>query len=106
MHDRWAVAKSSVFLPIGNPVEMTTTQNDEAPLRWWEHRQVRLPFAPLLYELSGREYSFQSRTIKGAGSELLFPRLIVILHTTSAAILLRHRRRWGWKLASKACSCE
>ena len=89
---------SSIFSPIGIPVEMTITHNCEPPLRWREHRQVRLPFAPPLYKLSGHEYSLRSRTIKGAGSELLFPRLIVIVHMTSAPILLRHRRRRGWKL--------
>ena len=89
---------SSMFSPIGIPVDMTITHNCEAPLRWREHRQVRLSFAPPLYKLSGHEYSLRSRTIKRAGSELLFPRLIVILHMTSAAILLRHRRRRGWKL--------
>ena len=56
---------------------MTNTQNCEAPPRWREYRQVRLPLAPPLYRLSGRVHSLQSWTIKGAGSELLFTWLIV-----------------------------
>ena len=79
-------------------MEITITSDCEAPLQWREHRQGRLPYAPPLYKFSGCVYSLQSRKIKGAGSELIFPQLIVILHTTSAAILLRHRRIWGWKL--------